>query len=279
MPPKSFKKTMINFIITFVLFYSVVLAFLYFYQRNLQYFPGGPREPIESIAEIMPETIEVEPEPGIKLQGFYWPAQEGFETIVFFHGNGQAYAWWFQKLGMFHKLGYGVLFTDYRGYGGQPGKPTEQGIYNDARSFINALLKRPEIDKDNLVFYGESLGTGVAIQMATEFPPKALVLESAYSSTADVAKSRYWMFPVDILMKDQYRSIDKIDQLTMPKYFIHGARDIIIPIHHAKKLFSAAPEPKEMRIIQDAGHNDLYEYGTALHISHFLSTISSKKQK
>ncbi|MEM7651230.1 MAG: alpha/beta hydrolase [Pseudomonadota bacterium] len=265
-----------NFLLGAVLFYAGLTAFLYVYQRNMLYFPGGPRPQIE--ADIAPQTIAVTPEEGIDLEGWYWPAEQGFPTIVFFHGNGQAYQYWVNKLSVYREQGYGAYFTDYRGYGGFPGKPTEEGIYQDARSFIRALKEERGIAEEDMIFYGESLGTGVAIQMATEFAPKALVLESAYSATSDVAKSRYWMFPVDLLMKDQFRSIDKIGALTMPKFFIHGAEDQIIPVKFSQKLFDAAPESKELKIIPNAEHNNQYDHGAALHISAFLSKITSDQQ-
>lgn len=268
------KKKAMDFILGFALFYVAIMAFLYFYQRNLQYFPAGPRPELET--QIKPEVITVTPEEGISLQGFYWPAKEGLPTIVFFHGNGQAYQYWIDKLMTFAQEGYGALFTDYRGYGGQPGEPTEEGIYRDARSFINTINTNQSVPFDDMVFYGESLGTGVAVQMATEFRPKALILESAYSSTADIAKARYWMFPVELLMKDQYRSIDKIDGLKMPKLFIHSLNDRVINIRFARRLYEATPEPKQFVEVSNGGHNDLLDNGLALHISSFLSKITAE---
>lgn len=271
------RKKLMDFIITALLLYACLMVFLYVYQRNLQYFPAGPRPVIQSEAPY--EIIPVTPESDITLEGLYWPGEQTLPTIVFFHGNGQAYQYWADKLAPYRKEGYGVLFADYPGYGGYPGKPTEQGIYNAARAFINALQEKHAIKPDNMVFYGESLGTGVAVQMATEFLPKALILESAYSSTADIAKSRYWMFPVDVLMKDQYRSIDKIGALTMPKLFIHAERDAVIPIRFSQKLYDAAPEQKKIITNPNGGHNDLFENGMALHIQSFLSKISLKENK
>ena len=263
-----------DLLIGVTLFYLVITAFMYFYQRNLQYFPGGPRPELQ--VSVDPEVIHVTPEEGISLQGFYWPAKEGFPTVVFFHGNGQGYQYWADKLVALHEQGFGAFFTDYRGYGGQPGRPTEQGIYKDARSFLKALNTKKSVAFSDMVFYGESLGTGVAVQMATEFPPKALVLESAYSSAADIAKARYWMFPVDLLMQDQYRSIDKIDNLRMPKLFIHAVSDRVINIKFARRLYEVTPEPKQFIEIANGGHNDLFDHGLALHISSFLSKITAE---
>ena len=273
MQKKTVKKRLMDFLIALILFYVGSTAVLYFMQSKLLYFPGGEREPVSQLTDTNPETLTVRPDYDIQLDGLYWPAKDGYPTIVFFHGNGQAYQFWVNKLLNFYREGYGVLFTDYRGYGGAAGKPSEQGIYKDARSFLKRLNEQENIDFSDMIFFGESLGTGVAIQMATEFPPKALILESAYTSTADVAKSRYWFVPVETLMRDQYRSIDKIETLTMPKFFLHGERDNIIPIRFGRVLYEAAPEPKSFQVIANAEHNNLYEHGAALHILDFLSTI------
>lgn len=267
---------MTNFLLGSALFYICVTAVLYFGQRNLLYFPAGPREAIETLTNNIPQTLNVTTEDNINFDGWYWPARDGFETLVFFHGNGQAYQYWVNKMMVHINRGYGVLFTDYRGYGGFDGKPSEQGTYKDARAFIAALHTQKSIPYSDMIFYGESLGTGVAIQMATEFPPKALVLESPYSATDDIGRARFPVFPVRLLMKNKYRSIDKIPALTMPKLFIHAKNDRVIPIEFSKKLYDAAPEPKEFVTIDNGGHNDLYDNGAPLHIGQFLSTISAQ---
>ena len=262
-----------DYLLAFALVYAGLMAFLYFNQRNMLYFPDGPRPAVEFNQQ--PETLAVKPEEGIALEGWYWPAKDGFPTLVFFHGNGQAYQYWTDKLAHYYAQGYGALFTDYRGYGGASGQPTEQGIYQDARSFITAL--QDKVPLENMIYYGESLGTGVAIQMATELKPKALILENPYSAITDVAKSRYWMFPVELLAKDQYRSKDKIGALDMPKYFIHAENDTVIPLRFGQKLYDLAPEPKELKIVPKAGHNDLYDHGAQLHILSFLSKITAEE--
>lgn len=262
-----------DIILACILFYGAMLVFLYASQRNLMYFPGGQREEISSLTQAIPEIIPVQTADNIKFKAWYWPAKEGLPTLVFFHGNGQAYQFWVNKMMVYQSQGYGVYFTDYRGYGGVSGKPSEQGIYQDARAHLKELFDRG-ISPDEVVYYGESLGTGVATQMATEFPPKAIVYESAYPATSEIAKGRYWMFPVDFLMKDQFRSIDKIDRLNMPKIFIHGKKDFVIPIRYGRELFDAAPEPKEWIQMDNSGHNDLYDHGAQLHILKFLSTLT-----
>ena len=274
MTKKQLLKLFYKNVALIALIYLMATVFLYVQQRSLMYFPGGPRPEISSLVSVMPDFIKVTSEPGIDLQGLYWPPAEDKPVLVFFHGNAQDYMHWMKKLSHFRNSGYGVFFTDYRGYGGFPGKPSEEGIFQDARSFVEALAAQKNISEAQMVFYGESLGTGVAVQMATEFNPRALVLESSYSSTADIGASRYWMFPVRLLMSDHFASIDKIKALTMEKLFLHGEKDTTIPIRFGRALYDAAPEPKTFVEVVGGDHNHLYDFGAALHVLDFLSKIS-----
>ncbi|MFK7840568.1 MAG: alpha/beta hydrolase [Bdellovibrionales bacterium] len=277
MAKNKIKKAAVKIIMIALYTYIGFMVILYTQQRSMLYFPGGQRPVIEDLTSIIPTIIPVKSDENIEFKAWHWAAKEQMPTLIFFHGNGQDYQYWVNKLMHYQKRGFGVLFTDYRGYGGVNGKPTEEGIYRDARAHINAILETG-LKEHNLIFYGESLGTGVATQMATEFTPKAVIFESAYSGTNEVAKGRYGMFPIDLLMKDQYRSIEKIHQLTMPKFFIHAENDNIIPIAYALKLYKAAPEPKTWVTIEKAGHNNLYDYGAQLHILEFLSTLMSSNK-
>jgi len=268
------KKKIMNILFGTVLFYCLFLAVIYVTQRDMMYFPGGPRPDISTLIDKKPAILTITAKDGITFNAWYWPAEDFAPTIVFFHGNGQAYQYWVNKMKPYLDKGYGVYFTDYRGYGGVTGKPSEEGIYTDARAHLNALFAKG-VQAEDMVYYGESLGTGVATQMATEFPPKAIIFESAYSATSEVAKMRFPILPVDLLMKDKFESIKKIPDLTMPKIFIHGERDMIIPIRFGRDLFEAAPEPKQWVEIKNSGHNALYDYGAQLHILQFLSTLHS----
>mgnify|MGYP001796117684 CR=1 FL=1 len=259
--------------LTLLLVYLGLMAVIYVTQRNFLYFPGGDRPDISTLTDTLPQIISVQSTPEIKFDAWYWPAQNNLPSIVFFHGNGQAYQYWVIKLTPYIEQGYGIFFTDYRGYGGVEGNPSEEGIYEDARAHINALMSETNLKSSDMIFYGESLGSAVATQMATEFPPQAIVYEGAFDAASEVAKIRFGIFPIDLLMKDQFRSIDKIEKLTMPKFFIHGKRDMIIPIWFGKNLYEAAPQPKTWKIIENAGHNDLYDNGAQLHILQFLSTL------
>ena len=147
----------------------------------------------------------------------------------------------------------GVLLAEYRGFGGNSGSPSEQGFYDDARAAI-AFLRQQGVEPGRMVFYGESLGSGVAVQMATEFACGALVLEAPYSSVADVAQGRYWMFPVKALVRDRYDSTAKIARVRCPIFIMHGTADRVIPIRYGERLYALAPAPKEMKVYPGLGH-------------------------
>jgi fermentation-respiration switch protein FrsA (DUF1100 family) len=272
----NWRKASMTLIFNLLLIYLAVLTFLYFYQRHMMYFPGDARPAPEALGISAPEIVVLNPEDGLMIEGWFWPpSKAGYETIVFFHGNGQDYQYWMNKLKLFRDQGYGTLHAEYRAYGGNPGRPSEDGFYRDAKAYMNWLQQVKRTDFGQIVLYGESLGTGIAVQMATEFPVKAMLLESAYTSVADVAQSKYPIFPVHWLLKDQYQSIQKIAALKMPKFFIHAAQDQVIPIRFGQRLYEAALEPKTFVTIEASGHNDLYDNGAPLHVLAFLSTMTN----
>lgn len=268
------KKFMIEFILITIFVYLVSLGYLYFNQRNMIYYPDTTRPDI-SLAEGA-QIVEVATSDGLTLQGWYFPpADETMPTILHFQGNAgnQAHRVW--KANLLHEKGYGVLLAGYRGYGGNPGSISEAGFMNDARAYIEFLKSR----KNPIVIHGESIGTGVAARMASEYDVAGLILESAYSSIADVAQAIYFLVPVRLLLKDQFRSIDVIAKVKAPKLFIHGLKDYTIPSRFGIKLFEAAQEPKSFVLLDSAGHNDLYQHGAALHVLQFLSTITKKPKE
>ena len=160
---------------------------------------------------------------------------------------------------LLRKTGAGVFIVDYRGYGGSEGSPTEDGLYLDAEASIQWLEER---GAGPLVYFGESLGVGVAVELAQRRPPAGLILQSGFTSAVDVARSIYWFLPVSLLMKDRYESSAKIAGARAPILCIHGAKDRIIPIRFGRRLFEAAAEPKEWFEVPEAGHNDLPYIGT-----------------
>jgi uncharacterized protein len=154
------------------------------------------------------------------------------------------------------RMGLHVLLFDYRGYGGNPGHPSEDGLAADARAALDHLAARPEVDPARLVYYGESLGAAVALRLATERPPAALVLRSPFASLAEVGRLHYPLLPVSLLLRDRYESAALAGRLTAPLLVVAGGRDQIIPAGHSRRLFAAASQPKRLAVLDGADHND-----------------------
>ncbi len=258
-----------SFIAWAAFIYLAMLGVLYMQQRSLMYFPDKSRpELIEHV-----QVAQVTTEDGLQLEGWYVPPLTGMPTIVYFHGNASHYAARIPKVVDYIGQGFGVLLAGYRGYGGNLGSPSEQGFYKDARAYMQFLADK-NVPLDKTVIYGESIGTGVAVQMATEYKGAALVLEAPFSSTVDIAQQVYFFVPVRYLMIDQYRSIDKIRNIHYPILIIHGAEDSTVPIQFGQKLNEAANDPHTFIAVEKAGHNDLYGHGAARHVLDFLRSIS-----
>jgi fermentation-respiration switch protein FrsA (DUF1100 family) len=264
---------MTNFITVAAVVYVVLVAALYVFQRNIMYFPDtSVPSPVHSgVPEMQPVTLETED--GLKLLGWY-RAVEGQPVVVYFHGNaGNIGARGF-KVRPYLDAGFGVLLVSYRGYGGNRGSPTEEGLYADGRAALN-FLEFQGVAPERTVLYGESLGTGVAVQLASELAPEnpvaAVVLEAPLTSVGDVAAHHYPFVPARWLVKDHFDSAAKIAGVEAPVLIIHGEKDRTIPVKFGRMLFEAAAEPKESRWLEGGDHNDLYDFGAAQVVVEFLN--------
>ena len=225
-------------------------------QHRLIYFPT---QAVGNASAASVEATEVvfTTEDGLSLAAWWMPAvtTPNGSTIVVFHGNGGNRA---DRVPLAQALvgeGYDVLLMDYRGYGGNPGSPSEAGLLIDARAAIAYASSRPDVDPGRLIYFGESLGAAVAIGVAQEHPPSALILRSPFTSLADVAATHYPYIPT-FLLRDRYPSIDTIRSLDVPVLIVAGSRDTIIPITQSLELHDAAPGPKRFVTIEGADHND-----------------------
>ena len=250
--------------------YGVVLGGAFAGQRRLMYFPDAERPSPQSSG--VPEMAEValDTKDGLSLLAWHRPpASAALPTLVYFHGNAGNIGMRAYKVRPYLDAGFGVLLTTWRGYSRNPGKPSEDGFYHDGRAALD-FLKAGGVVPESIVLYGESLGTGIAVHLAEEQAPAALVLEAPFSSIADVAQARMPLLPVKSLLLDRFDSIGKIAAVAAPTLIVHGAHDGTIPLRFGKKLFAAASEPKTLHVYPEAGHNDLYEHGMAGLVIDFL---------
>jgi len=194
---------------------------------------------------------------GLRLAAWFVPGSGSSPrpTVVVFNGNAGHRGYRVSLASALRSQGLNVLLTDYRGYGGNPGSPTEEGLADDARAAHAYVLSRPDVDATRIVYFGESLGAAVALRLAVEHPPSALVLRSPFASMTLVGQHHYPLLPVRLLLRDRFPSIERAPRLRCPVLIIAGTLDTIIPIDHTRRLYDAITAPKTFLEI-DADHND-----------------------
>jgi hypothetical protein len=254
--------------------YLAITGVLYASQRSLLYMPDRSL-PSPTVSRV-PEMIEVtlEPEDRLALRAWYAPARAGQPTIIYFHGNGGHVGYRGSRVRPYLDRGMGVLLVGYRGYGGNPGRPTEAGLYQDARAAL-AFVSRSGIAPEWTILYGESLGSAVAVRIAGEQaktgqPVAAVVLEAPLSSVTDVAAHHYPWAPVRWLLKDRFEAVMVIGGIMAPVLMVHGDADTVVPIRFAQALYAAAKEPKEAVWVPGGGHEDLDGFGLAQTVLQFI---------
>jgi fermentation-respiration switch protein FrsA (DUF1100 family) len=264
-------KKMITFVVIFAGAYAGMLLLLFLLQRSLLYYPSKSAFDAVELNALGFELVEYAAPGGLRLQSLYRKSPKDGRTILYFHGNAGHAGHRAQKVRPYLDAGYSVFLAGYRGYGPNPGKVTEKGLYEDAEAALN-YLKEKGITEEQIILYGESLGTGVAVNLAQSGNFSALVLESSFSSIANVAQSQFPIFPVKSLVRDRFESESKIAAVDAPILFLHGLRDRTVPVRFGRALFAAARGPKEFFEFPDAGHNDLYDYGAADRLIGYLKS-------
>ena len=242
----------------FVAVIGAVLALFWTLQRRLMYFPTAYVPTPDEIGLTPVEPVNFETADGLELSGWFLAASGPSPrlTVLVFNGNAGNRGYRGPLAAAFHRHGLQVLLVDYRGYGGNPGTPTENGLAADARAARAYLLGRSEVDAARLVYFGESLGAAVAVGLAVEHPPAALILRSPFTSMADVGQHHYPFLPVRLLLRDRFPSIDRIHRIRSPLLVIAGERDRIVPSQQSRRLYEAASTPKTLLVVPEADHND-----------------------
>jgi fermentation-respiration switch protein FrsA (DUF1100 family) len=235
------------------------IGLIWLFQRRLIYMPMIQRVP--AAREVLAGAVEVsfETADGLRLGGWFVPAVGGDSgaAVVVFNGNAGNRSLRAPLAASLSMEGFSVLLFDYRGYGGNPGSPSEEGLKADARAARTYLESREDVDPAKVVFFGESLGAAVALEAAVERPPAALVLRSPFTSLTDIGRRHYPFLPVGLLLADRYPSIELIDRLGCPLLVIAGESDWIVPMSQSRELYEAAPGgDKRFLSLPGVGHND-----------------------
>src|SRR6476661_103004 len=236
------------------------LVALFFLQRAFL-FPVPQTVRTAPAAAGFPEAEEhvLDTADGERVIVWHAPAKPGHPVVLYFHGNGDYLAGFFGRFREIIADGTGVVALSYRGYAGSSGQPSEHGLLQDAAAAYAFTTAR--YSADNIVVWGFSLGTGVAVALAAEQRIGKLILEAPYTSVADVAASMFWFAPVRLLIRDQFRSDSQIPRVKVPLLVMHGALDPAIPVTFGERLFALANEPKRFVRLARGGHNDLDNFG------------------
>jgi hypothetical protein len=267
---------LLGLILTALALYATVVALFYLAQGSLLY-PAGREKATAAEAGLSGfADVILTTEDGERIVAWYKPAEPGRATLLYFHGNGGSLLNRRDRASLLTQGGRGLLIASYRGYSGSTGRPSEAGLRIDARAAYDWLGGR--VRPEEIVLYGESLGSGVAVRLAAERPVGGLVLDAPFTSTADVAVHHYrflWSLPV-WLLRDQYRSVDRIHELKCPLLVLHGDRDGVIPIALGRRLFAAAPEPKRFVELAGVDHVSVLEQGGLEPVQEFLDEVEGR---
>jgi uncharacterized protein len=255
-----------------VLGYCGLLGMMYIFQRALLYFPDSRRTPPAAAGLPRADEVVLTSVDGEKLIAWHVPPRGSRPVVIYFHGNAGALD---LRAGRFKWLtedGVGLVALSYRGYGGSSGKPSETGLIDDGFAAYDFAAAR--YPANHIVFWGESLGTGVAIAVAAERKVAGVILDAPFTSIADVGAAAYPFAPVRWLIKDPFRSDERIARVSAPLLALHGELDRIVPIRFGEKLFSLAREPKRMVRFPQGGHVNLDDYGAEKVVKTFLNELS-----
>ena len=261
--------------------YVLVLLLLYLFQAKMIYHPTKKQWTDPSKAGLAFEDVYFESSDELQLHGWFVPASSNNPTVLYCHGNAGNISGRLETIRLLHDLGLNVFIFDYRGYGQSEGRPSEQGTYDDALAAWNYLQLDQGLKAENIIIMGRSLGGSIASWLGARRSPAALVVESTFTSAADLGAGLYPWLPVRQLIKYEYRTKDHIENVKAPIFMAHSREDQVVPFQHGESLFKLAPEPKsfiELKGSHGTGFLDSgYQYREAL--QEFLERHTSLNSK
>ncbi len=247
---------MIYYLIILLIIYIVIAAAMFMMQRKLLYHPNRNWLDTTQYSTLPIHKHHIIANDGIKLETWLIPGCQQSPTVIYYHGNAGSLHDRLDKFTVLHNAGFNILALSYRGYGNSLGQPTEKGIYLDAEALLQYALNELNINLDHIILYGESLGSGVAIEMATRYQVAAIILEAPYTSVVNRAAELYPWLPVSLLLVDRYDTIAKIDKIKSPLLIFHNNNDEVIPVVHGKILFAKAKVEKQAYWLDGKTHTD-----------------------
>lgn len=239
---------LIRLIVIGLICYAALVAVLYLFQERLVFLPGIGGGMLGTPADVGMDFEEVwlDTADGERLHAWWLPHPQARASVLFSHGNAGNISHRMDSLRIFHELELNVLIYDYRGYGNSSGRPSEEGTYRDARAAWDWIVNAAAVAPDEVFLFGRSLGGAVSAWLATEVDAAGLILESTFTSVADIGAEVYWWLPVRVLARLEYDTLQRLSQTTMPVLIVHSPEDEIIPFSHAERLLKAHPERTEL---------------------------------
>ena len=234
-----------NVVGTVLLIIAVFSGFMYANQPNMIFYPLKELRSAPSAWGMDYENVKLQTSDGVKLHGWYIPHENAKKTVLFFHGNAGNISHRGESVSIFHDIGLNVFIIDYRGYGKSEGKPTEQGLYDDARAAWLYLTETRSTPGTDIILFGRSLGGAVATRLASEVKTGGLILESTFSSARDMAKYLFPMLSHIIYVRFKFNTAEIIKSISQPILVLHSPDDDIIPYPLGKKVYEAANQPKQ----------------------------------
>lgn len=263
---------------TFLKFATVALVafgglttLMYLAQRKLMYFPDTARVAPATVGFAAAEEVVLDTADGERVIVWHVPPRADKPIVLYFHGNGGSLRYRVERFRALTAEGTGLLALSYRGYGGSSGSPTESGLLADADAAYAFAAAR--YGGERIVLFGESLGSGVSIALAAAQKVAGVVLEAPFTSAADIGAAAYWFMPVRLLMKDQFRSDQRITRVTAPVLIMHGTGDRMVPVAYGERLFALANEPKRLLKFPGGGHSDLDVFGATAAVRAFIAEV------
>jgi len=238
---------------TYLFYPRVESFFIYFPQSSFDFHPEEFR--------LQYKEAFFDTEDGELLHGWFFPAEKDSPVILHFHGNAGNISHRLDLIQPLLRKGFSVFLFDYRGFGKSSGRPSETGLYRDGIAAWAYLVEKEKIAPERIVLHGHSIGAAVAIEVALQKKVRGLVIESAFTSTKDMAKTLALFALVSPVLPAHYNNLEKISRVPFPMLIIHGERDEIVPFSMGQKLFESAAEPKFLYPVKDAGHNDVLIVG------------------
>jgi len=271
-PISAMWQIFLQLLILITAIYAGLAVFLFFFQSRLIYFPT--REIIATPDQIglSYESVSFKAPDGVKLSGWFIPADSPRGVVIFCHGNAGNISHRLESVEIFHRLRLSTLIFDYRGYGASEGNPSEEGSYLDAKGAWNYLIEHKGLAPSDIILFGRSLGGAVAAWLARQYTPKTLIIESAFTSVPDLAGELYFYLPVKLLCRYKYNTLAAVKEVRCPVLIVHSQEDKVVPFSHGSRLFKAAREPKAFLEISGS-HNEGFITSGDVYINGFKAFL------